>query len=108
MTDESAKTENTKTESDPGTHCPICHALGFEETLHRVEGLVEVAKNPQVEKGAPRVVDCSGGCRFSLEPHFNPKSNGTFSYMTISSERNPDAVVNHYWFHPDWIKDPVK
>lgn len=87
--------------------CPVCLAMNFRETLHRVEGLVIIAKNPQAEKGAPRVVDCTGGCRFDLEPFFNPKSNGTFSYMLIRSERNPDAVVNHYWFHPDWIGDPL-
>jgi hypothetical protein len=84
-------------------HCPVCKALGHDETLKEVAGLVEISPNPQAMKGVPRVVDCTGGCRFDLEPYFSPKSNGTFSYMLIRSERNPDAVVNHYWFHPSCI-----
>jgi hypothetical protein len=85
-------------------HCPVCKALGHEETLKEVSGLLEISPNPQAMKGVPRVVDCSAGCRFDLEPYFSPKSNGTFSYMLIRSERNPNAVVNHYWFHPSCIK----
>ncbi|MFH1675508.1 MAG: hypothetical protein ABIC40_00685 [bacterium] len=87
--------------------CPICLEKGFREALHKVEGLIEIAHNPQAEKGAPRVVDCTGGCRYGLEPYFNPKSNGTFCFMLMRSERNPDAVVNHYWFHPTWIGSPL-
>lgn len=88
--------------------CPVCKPLGYEESLFAVEGLIQIAPNPQAEKGAPRVVDCTGGCRFSLEPYFNPKSNGCFSYMLIRSERKPDAIVNHYWFHPSCIAPPKK
>ena len=83
--------------------CPVCLELGFREGMHEVKGLVEIAMNPQVDKGAPRVVDCTAGCRFTLEPYFNPKSDGRFCYMVIRSERNPDSVVNHYWFKPEWI-----
>jgi len=78
-------------------------ALGHRETLREVTGLIEISPNPQAEKGVPRVVDCTGGCRFDLEPYFSPKSNGTYCYMLIRSERNPDAVVNHYWFLPSCI-----
>jgi hypothetical protein len=88
--------------------CPVCLALGFRESLHRVEGLVEVSRNPQAEKGAPRVADCTGGCRYTLEPYFNPKRDGTFCYMVVRSERNPEAVVNHYWFRPDWIAPAIE
>ena len=87
--------------------CPICLAEGFREKLHRVEGLPVIARNPQADKGAPRVVDCTGGCRFTLEPYYNPMSDGRFCYMVVRSERNPNAVVNHYWFKLDWIGPPV-
>ena len=88
--------------------CPVCLKLAFRESLHRVEGLIEISRNPQVEKGAPRVCDCSAGCRYTLEPYFNPKSDGTFCYMVIRSERNPDSVVDHYWFKPEWIGPPLE
>ncbi len=88
--------------------CPICADLGFKETLHVVEGLEQISRNPQADKGAPRVVDCTAKCRFDLEPYYNPKSDGTFCYMLIRSERNPGAIVNHYWFKPEWIKEPIK
>jgi|WetSurMetagenome_2_1015567.scaffolds.fasta_scaffold1530521_1 hypothetical protein len=84
--------------------CPVCFELGFKEKLHEVKGLPVVAPNPQVSKGAPRVVDCSAGCRFSLEPYFNPKSDGSFCYILVKSKRNETAIVNHYWFHPEWIE----
>jgi hypothetical protein len=88
--------------------CPVCLDLGFREKLHEVVGLEEVSKNPQVEKGAPRVVDCSAGCRYSLEPFYNPTSDGRFCYMLVRSERDPEAVVNHYWFPPEWIEKAKK
>jgi hypothetical protein len=84
--------------------CPVCADLDHKETLHAVKDLEQIARNPQVDKGAPRVVDCSGGCRFGLEPFYNPRSDGTFCYMLLRSERNPEARVNHYWFKPEWIK----
>jgi hypothetical protein len=87
--------------------CPVCLDLGFREELHEVRGLEMVSRNPQVEKGAPRVIDCTGGCRFSLEPYFNPMSDGRFCYMVIRSERNPESVVNHYWLKTEWIGPPV-
>jgi len=90
-----------------GPFCPICAELGFQETLHVVEGLEQISRNPQVDKGAPRVVDCTGKCRFSVEPYYNPRSDGTFCYMLLRSERNPGAIVNHYWFKPEWIQDPL-
>ncbi len=89
-------------------YCPICAELGFREELHEVEGLVEVAANPQVKKGAPRVFDCAAGCRYGLEPYYNRRSDGSFCYMVLRSERNPDSVVNHYWFKPEFIKPPVE
>jgi len=84
--------------------CPVCKELGYNETLYEVKGLIEIAPNPNAQRGIPRVVDCTGGCRFSLEPYFGPKSNGSYAYMLIRSVRNPDAVVNHFWFHPSCIK----
>lgn len=84
--------------------CPVCLELGHREKLHEAKGLPVIAPNPQEAKGAPRVVDCEAGCRFSLEPYFNPRSDGTFCYICIKSERNSKAIVNHYWFHPDWIE----
>ncbi len=87
-------------------YCPVCLELGFKEELFEVTGLVVVAPNPQAEKGAPRVIDCTGGCRFSLEPYFNPMSDGRFCYMVLDSKRNPGAVVNHYWFKAEWIGPP--
>ena len=89
-------------------YCPVCLELGFNEKLHAVEGLVEICRNPQAEKGIPRVMDCDGGCRYTLEPFFNPMSDGRFCYMVIRSERNPEAVVNHYWFKPEWIGPPLE
>ncbi len=86
--------------------CPVCLELGSRESMHRVEGLIEISSNPQEAKGAPRVFDCTANCRFTLEPYFNPKSDGRFCYMVIRSERNPDSVVDHYWFKPDWIGEP--
>jgi len=86
--------------------CPVCLALGHKEKLYEVTGIVEVARNPQAEKGAPRVIDCTGGCRYTLEPYFNPKSDKRFCYMVVRSERDPDAVVNHYWLKLDWIGPP--
>lgn len=91
-----------------GPYCPVCKDLGFEEKMHAVTGIPVVAKNPQEEKGAPRVVDCDGGCRYSLEPYFNPKSDGTFCYMLIRSERDSGKRVNHYWFKPEWIGEAVE
>ncbi|MCK4721207.1 hypothetical protein KAU08_11125 [bacterium] len=88
-------------------YCPVCLELGFREKLHNVEGLPVIAPNPQAIKGAPRVVDCVAGCRYSLEPYYNPRSDGTFCYILIKSERNINAIVNHYWFHPDWIYPPL-
>ena len=61
---------------EPG--CPVCDELGFSENMLEITGLEEVANNPQAKKGAPRVVDCSAGCRYGLEPYYNPKSNGSF------------------------------
>ena len=90
---------------DPG--CPVCDELGFTEQLYEVTGLELVAKNPQVAKGAARVVDCTGGCRYGLEPYYNPRADGSFCYMLLKSERNPAAIVNHYWFKPEFIKPPV-
>ena len=84
--------------------CPVCDELGFREELHEVTGLEEVAKNPQAAKGAPRVIDCIGGCRFGLEPYYNPKSDGSFCYMLLNSKRAPELIVNHYWYKPDFIK----
>jgi hypothetical protein len=91
-------------EEKPSCNCPVCQELGKQETLKEVTGLIDIAPNPQAAKGIPRVVDCTAGCRFDLEPYFNPKSNGTYCYMLIRSERNPEAVVNHYWFHPSCIQ----
>jgi hypothetical protein len=88
--------------------CPVCLEKGFKEKLNRVIGLIEIAPNPQVEKGAPRVVDCTGGCRYGLEPYFNPRSDGRFCYMVIRSERDPESVVNHYWFDLGWIGPAIK
>jgi hypothetical protein len=88
--------------------CPVCLETGHKEELHRVEGLVRIARNPQADKGAPRVIDCTGGCRYTLEPYYNPKSDGRFCYMVVRSERNPDAVVNHYWFKLEWIGPPIE
>jgi hypothetical protein len=97
--------EQPKTEScEQGKFCPICKALGKNETLKEITGLEEVSRNPQAEKGIPRVVDCTAGCRYGLEPYFSPKGNGTYSYMLLRSERNPEAVVNHYWFDPACIE----
>jgi hypothetical protein len=86
--------------------CPVCKALGKQETLHEVTGLIEISPNPQAGKGIPRVIDCTAGCRFDLEPYFSPKANGTYCYMLIRSERNPEAVVNHFWFLPSCIGKP--
>lgn len=88
--------------------CHVCSEQGHKEKLYRVEGLPEVAANPQAAKGAPRVVDCTGGCRYGLEPYFNPRSDGSFCYMLLRSSRNPEALVNHYWFKPEWIGPPLQ
>jgi len=87
--------------------CPICDELGHKEELHEVVGLEEVSVNPQAAKGAARVVDCTGGCRYGLEPYYNPRSDSSFCYMLLRSERNPGAIVNHYWFKPEFIKPPL-
>lgn len=109
MTEDEKKQERESLGRGMGTTadqplCPVCLELGFREKLHEVAGLPVVAPNPQVAKGAPRVVDCGGGCRYSLEPYFNPRSDGTFCYILVRSERNQSAIVNHFWFHPDWIE----
>jgi hypothetical protein len=96
--------DQNKPAEKPSCYCPVCQEKGKQETLKEVAGLIDIAPNPQAEKGIPRVVDCSAGCRFDLEPYFNPKSNGTYCYMLIRSERNPEAVVNHYWFHPTCVE----
>ena len=88
-------------------YCPVCDELGYKEELHEVTGLEDIARNPQSDKGAPRVVDCTGGCRYSLEPFYNKRADGSFCYMLISSERSPGMIVNHYWFKPDFIKPPL-
>ena len=98
--------DEQKTPECPDSYCPVCKALGKQETLLEVGELVEISPNPQAGKGIPRVVDCTAGCRFDLEPYFSPKTNGTYCYMLIRSERNPDAVVNHFWFHPSCIGKP--
>ena len=99
MVEESIEKKKTKEEDpDPdGRWCPACIKIGKQVKLKPVEGIVQLAENPAQLDGAPRVIECEQGCRFTLEPYWGRKKKVQFCYICILSETNPAATCNHHF-----------
>ncbi|HEX9745682.1 MAG TPA: hypothetical protein VGB30_09665 [bacterium] len=98
-----AKKETKQTIEESNKFCPACYAVGEKVNLKIVEGIQQLAENPAQLAGAPRVIECDKGCRYTLEPYWGRKKKVLFCYMCILSETNPAATCNHHFVDPGSI-----
>lgn len=104
MSEETIKEESEYSPQESEIFCPACHGVGKKVKLRFVETKLQMAENPAQLEGAPRLVECPNGCRFTLEPYFKKKKKVLFCYVCILSDTNPGATCNHHWIHPGYVE----